>query len=359
MNKYISYRHTQIITGWLAAIILCCGFSGCTESQLIDNDENDDLVYLNLSPTVVFGTSSRTAPIIIQGNGFPKSIRHNFGMWICRHDDTHQPYLDWMQNIQSTYNPAVIEQREAWIFHYQGTQHIRIGIKPADTVDIYAYYPYIQGVTDPRQIKFESGRYDLMRAKTYGVNAEPIDTAKNKAREVDVNLEFTHTLSCIQIDLVSDNPSMMTLNKIVLHDARRPNPQADEKNFLHRGGYMNIVTGEITHADSLRCDSIVLPNLATSISTDIEKSTISIMIPEVTGFEDDRFYITFTIDGLESPSKFFLPRNLVKDGNPITINGFETGKIYLYRLHISNDIRFEGVSLSDKWAGPVNIDIDI
>lgn len=335
---------------------------GCDSHEPLDEFTDEDLLYLNFQPTVSCSVETRAAPVAVNSTGFPKSAKHNFGLWICDHDNSSfTPYIDWMQNIQSIYTPAVENLRDAWVFIYQGINHLRIGIEPKDEVDVYSYYPYIKNISDPTKIKFESGTYDLMRAKVQGVNSESIDTETNPLREVKVNLEYEHLLSCIQIDIVCERASSITLNNVVLHDELSPNADSEEKetNFLHKEGYMNIIDGSIMHDTSQRCDCIKLSGLGISLKKGVDNPQIYIMIPEVTGFIDNRFYLTFTFDGKESPAKFYLPRKLDLGGSETEIDCFKQGHVYLYRLHLDNLMRFEGVKVSNWNETPINVDIDI
>lgn len=362
--------------GYMRFLIFVMSFIlfGCNGNDDWVHEQEPDTCYLCFSPGIMNTEITRSVPQAILGAKFTESVTpYEFGMWICRHDESNHtnfiPYISWMENMQAYYIEGTSNIRDAWYFEYENDKHNRIGIRTGESVDIYAYYPYIEGQKDLESVRFESGAYDLMWADPVaGVDTHITDPKDNPDHIVNVGLNFHHALTCIQIDIICEYSSSMKLTELTIHDS---NPDATQSK-LYKGGYINIMTGEVTCGDSDKCSDLTLksPNPKENLNTPIIQKTttpIYIMIPEVDGYTNNQFYLTFKFDNKASPSRFYLTNSFLKQASEkdasatqeIKVEKFEKGKIYRYQLNIDNEIRFNSVDINDSPHEIINTDFEI
>lgn len=183
----------------LAGALAMTACSNEMEQQLAEGSGNSGQ---EVKFTVGIENLSRTA--IAEGEGVLKTTFVNedaIGIFAYREDETEPAYT----NVKYTYNASKSEWNSDKAITSDGTK-----------LSYYAYYPYVDGVTDPSQLNIT-----VSADQTGGFSKDDVLTAQNTTAEADapsVTLTFKHAFAMVQVGIKSgltdDAEATVTLESI-------------------------------------------------------------------------------------------------------------------------------------------------
>ena len=175
----------------LAGALAMTACSNEMEQQLAEGSGNSGQ---EVKFTVGIENLSRTA--IAEGEGVLKTTFVNedaIGIFAYREGETEPAY----KNVKYTYNASKSEWNSEKAITSDGTK-----------LSYYAYYPYMDEVTDPSQLNIT-----VSADQTGGFSKDDVLTAQNTTAEADapsVTLTFKHAFAMVQVKVklpVGDNPA--------------------------------------------------------------------------------------------------------------------------------------------------------
>ena len=183
----------------LAGALAMTACSNEMEQQLAEGSGNGGQ---EVKFTVGIENLSRTA--IAEGEGILKTTFVNedaIGIFAYREGETEPAYM----NVKYTYNASKSEWNSDKAITSDGTK-----------LSYYAYYPYVDGVTDPSQLNIT-----VSADQTGGFSKDDVLTAQNTTAEADapsVTLTFKHAFAMVQVGIKSgltdDAEATVTLESI-------------------------------------------------------------------------------------------------------------------------------------------------
>lgn len=183
----------------LAGALAMTACSNEMEQQLAEGSGNSGQ---EVKFTVGIENLSRTA--IAEGEGVLKTTFVNedaIGIFAYREGETEPAY----KNVKYTYNASKSEWNSDKAITSDGTK-----------LSYYAYYPYVDGVTDPSQLNIT-----VSADQTGGFSKDDVLTAQNTTAEADapsVTLTFKHAFAMVQVGIKSgltdDAEATVTLESI-------------------------------------------------------------------------------------------------------------------------------------------------
>lgn len=183
----------------LAGVLAMTACSNEMEQQLSGASGNSGQ---EVKFTVGIENLSRTA--LTDGEGVLKTTFVNedaIGIFAYREDETEPAYT----NVKYTYNASKSEWNSDKAITSDGTK-----------LSYYAYYPYVDGVTDPSQLNIT-----VSADQTGGFSKDDVLTAQNTTAEADapsVTLTFKHAFAMVQVGIKSgltdDAEATVTLESI-------------------------------------------------------------------------------------------------------------------------------------------------
>lgn len=311
----------------LSILLVSC--NGADEPDMSNGD------YVSLSLTPSFGdieSKSRSGAVLIDSN-FRDGKIYTFGLWLCKISDNetdrnYMPISDDMFNFKGEYAPVSgIEAYDSWRFIFDNFNHKHIGFRRGSKLNVYACYPYIEGMHDPEHVPFSiDSQVDVLWC-------DPIlltDT-DNNVTNINEVLRCHHLYTCIEIVVSLNNSANITLSSVTLTDK--------EAKLIISGTY-NSTNGEIAAPERYH-GSFTLSGLGMEFKPDeyIDKS-LYILIPPVQDYYDGRFTLDFTIDGVKR--SFAMPQIQ-------NITAFEASTKYIYKLNVDNVMTFTSSGVDTKW----------
>ena len=254
--------------------------------------------------------------------------------WICDHEETPASFTAHMRhyaNLKATLDVSAATETENVEMWTYGTHNATaLGVRENSDVDIYAYYPYVEGVTDLRAVPFTTGQDDWMWAKPARLTAS--QTAPGVSEPVEVPLQFSHVMTCIEVRIRTKYNGSVSLTSMTLTDKA-------VKNRLCSAGTFNAMTGDVTQTETGN-ELTIRPGA--SINTGATR--FYLMFPEVTGYSDNEFELSFVFNNIAAQTTFPLPTAMRDaEDNPVTIDGFHRGTKYIYELMLDNTMHFEAI----------------
>ena len=181
----------------LAGALAMTACSNEMEEQLAGGNGGQEVKF-----TVGIENLSRTA--IAEGEGVLKTTFVNedaIGIFAYKEGETEPAYT----NVKYTYNASKSEWNSDKAITSDGTK-----------LSYYAYYPYVDGVTDPSQLNIT-----VSADQTGGFSKDDVLTAQNTTAEADapsVTLTFKHAFAMVQVGIKSgltdDAEATVTLESI-------------------------------------------------------------------------------------------------------------------------------------------------
>lgn len=184
----------------LVGVLIMTACSNEMEQQLAEGSGNSGQ---EVKFTVGIENLSRTA--VTDGEEVLKTTFVNedaIGIFAYREGETEPAYT----NVKYTYNASKSEWNSDKAITSDGTK-----------LSYYAYYPYMDGVTDPSQLNIT-----VSADQTSGFSKDDVLTAQNttaEARAENVTLTFNHAFAMVQVGiksgLTTDTEATVTLESIL------------------------------------------------------------------------------------------------------------------------------------------------
>lgn len=335
-----------------AALAGCCIVvaAACDKETPAGEAGSDDgivPVTFTASNAPSIGAQTRAA---VDGEVFTTGT-YPFAFWICNHEETpaaFTPHMSHYGNLQATLNvTAQTETQNYEIWSYGPNRVSTLGVRESSSVDIYAYYPYVDDVTDPTQVPFTSGQEDWMWAEPAYLTTT--QTAAGVEEPIIVPLRFQHAMTCIEMRIKTLYTGSVTLTSLTLTD------KTDLSRLCSEGTF-SAVDGTVTRTETGNTLTITPRS---SIGTTFSK--FYLIFPEVANYSDGEFELSFVFNNIAAQTVFPLPAKMTgSDGGEVTIDGFETGTKYIYELTLDNTMHFEAIGTETNWVSePVEIDLDL
>jgi len=277
------------------------------------------------------------------------------GLCICAHEDTptvFEPHLPGYGNIKVT---CTNDTGDAWSFLNE-----MVGVdlpslyltsrSDSAKADIYAYTPYIEGVTNPSAIHVDfSKNQDIMRATENGVSNRNLDPTVNAT--IPVTLSFVHhLLSRIRFGFKLENDgSNHLLDYITIKKS------GSQTTPIYSEGMFNcMVTGSggivAVEADSVRVtfggtDSRYENYGLFSNASDY--TYFDFMIYPTDYAADDDLTVVFSIDGFRHEYPIKRADLLHSDG---TTYGFKMNYSYDFHFKFDNYVHLQDITVQSGWT---------
>ena len=343
-------------------------FAACSDAQL-DNLPSEELVQLNLLPPTIKATPlTRTMPI--DGTTFPwegrnhstavignnKYSLYNVSLSIYNHG-TNNPHMNGYGNkkviLLSNYNTQTQSKSQRWTTN--GSDTFVSAARLNANVDIYAYYPHVEGVFPIEEVPFTTDeQHDWMWATP--VNLDQVSESNRT-----VKLTFQHAMTCIEVRLCTKYYSTINLYSITL---------SDKTETLTAGGTMNIKTGELNYEKNKKSITIGSNNSTDLLPIHNEANTAYLsycfLMPEKEYSAGD-LELSFKFDrSSESPypttpgrSSFKIPSYFQnQEGTGVAVSKLERGKKYVINLMVDNTMLISPLSFTvePSWNN-TNVDV--
>lgn len=260
---------------------------------------------------------------------------HSLGIYVCDSEQSPSylyPVFEEYGNCEAVYT-LYDDSQEDWRFYGGGRQWANwIAVDNGTPVDIYSYHPWIEGLSDLTAIPFETGGVDYMWC-------EPVSLTSSQTSgdgEVNVNLNYRHLLTCVEIAVKANVNDAIMLNSISLKDVTGAN--------IPSKGTFNATNGEVAIADSDKIES-VSRQVDQMLTNDDTTPKVCFIFPKYEGYNADNFELSFNFNGKEGLTKFVIPSNITATGN------LETGKKYIITLQLNEAMKFSVVEFktTDDW----------
>ena len=282
------------------------------------------------------------------------------GLSICVHEEgmpaVFEPFLTGYGNIKAT---STDDTGDSWTFYSNA-----IGVSLSELyltsrqdrtrADIYAYAPYMDGVSDITAIPVDfSQNQDVMYAVQNGVSNRDIDPEVNA--EIPVPLTFRHLLCRLRfgfkLEYAGSNHLMDYITIKKTGAGTTP---------LYSQGTFNALTGSISAGQA---DSVRVKFKGTNTS-DHEHYGLFSNAGGYTYFDfllyptdfaaDGDLTVIFTIDDFRH--EYVIRREDIKHSDGVTY-GFQPGCSYDFQFQLDNYVHLKGITIQSSWTPDVLEDV--
>lgn len=313
--------------------------SSCTGEPL--SERPGETYRSAIAPEVTIENTVPATKAPVLGTSFPNG--GTYALWICK-GGTYGEFNDRMNNIKATYASA----DNSWSYAYDGVTgsftniivRAEEGTESTATLDLYAYAPFISGVSDLESISFTaSNQQDLMYALENST-----DTNKGKGisdPEIISEFRFHHALSLVEFRLKNKN-SGSTIN------VSQTWIKSSGATQIYTKGSFNAVTGEV----SGNTPGTVAASVNKSITSTSEYTSIYMLVIP-TECQGDDIIMGFVMNGIGGSgsglNSFSVSREDLKHGDGATY-GFQAGYRYVFNVDIDNYVHLTGVQIDREWT---------
>lgn len=322
----------KIFTALGITLMLASAVSCDEQSGLAVDDGTVMLTFSN--PSIIASVDTKAS---IDGSNFPYShSSYELGLWLMRHTDVPTPQIEGFGNLKAEYLFADGVNR--WTYYPFGTDARQSGesslhILKARPLDIYAYYPWVEGANDITKIPFVSGEKDWMTSIPISLTSEETRTSLTKS------LNFRHIMTCIEVKIQCRYDGNITLTSMTL---------TDSKGRLVTSGTFDCTKADLDAAVSGTASGnriIVEPGRSIGRSW----TSTYIMMPPVSGLDlaSYEMKLSFVFNNIEAETEFYLPATMVDSNEPVT--EFKRGYKYVYELLLDNTMDFRPVGIEQQW----------
>ena len=302
----------------------------------IAGDSHETVSLLFSSPSIIHSVDSKGA---VQGNDFPPSpSAYPLGIWIVR-GGTFEEQMTPFRNMKSELSVGADDEIH-WNYHVYGDEerYDVIHIMKARSADVYAYYPWNDEVEDVRVVPFISGQDDWMWASPINLTEDETNTDS----QITKSLEFTHAMTCIEVNIRCLYRGNVRLTSMTLTD------NAAEPRLIP-GGTMNTVNGELTN-DSPVKSSMISPDVY--LTHQASGTSFYIIMPSVGNdsepldLENKPMELSFVFNGINGKTTFPIPSEM----GGAELKSFKRGYKYVFQLVLDNKMDFKPVGVESEWG---------
>ena len=303
----------------------------------------------------------------VTGSSFANE--NEYGLFFCKHHDASADGTNSFETYGSGLdNVRAYKASSGWQYYLKGRSTYLNGIyiirnDDSNTMDCFAYAPYISSVTSPEEIPFVlADQNDIMWAVE---NSSP---TSNKDISVDgttktVRLHFNHALCLLTLNFtLLDNTAATSL--ITALSIKR-SESADTP--LYSKGTFNAISGQFVptslvslekgQAQTFVYENDIQDRRSKKISPGKKLTLLILLLPSELQADDD-IELLFSIDSHKMPLTYKIRRSdvLHNDG---TTYGFQAGFNYTFNFVYDNYIRLTDVTIATDWTDGTVRDITI
>lgn len=338
----------QLYMKYTLPFILLLTAVGCSDAPDAPPTNEESTIRLELNP-VIAANAETTRATVNSTNGQLYNGTYNFGVYIYRFVDNdptqkHYPHNESLINFLAKY--TVNSKNLSWQYTIDNYVYDFLAVQAGIPYDVYAYYPYIEEITDPEKIPFDSSQ-----AKDWLVSDKVLvsaDQTGDTGGTITVPLKFNHLMTCIEVNVRSKYKTYPYVAKATL---------SDSKSRIGLKGFINLYDKSVTVDNQDKAEIIeqTYSNVWLEQSTELYRS-FQFIIPEIDNVDKDDLKFTLTYQKRINNSKeklytteYTLPLTF-KDGNKVT--SLERGKKYVYYLVLDHVFTFEGLTIEEegKWT---------
>ena len=281
-------------------LVLIGNLTSCKEN--LEDILPEDIGQLTLLPPSIATTTTRSRPV--DGTFFPWYTLnfaekvwgssayinyYNIGFCIYNHDGGTQsflsPHMNGYENLKRVLTSIKYKADNRLEQEWDSPINARI----EKSIDIYAYYPWIDKEFQPDKVPFTTtDQIDWMWA-------DPIHTTVQSSNSNNVSLNFHHAMTCLEIRLSALYENTINLYSISLKDKQKQ---------LTAGGTMDISTGVLTYVQDQESITIKGDNTNNNLlpvhnSENTSYFSYSFLIPEKS-FSPGDLTLSFVYDYVNS-----------------------------------------------------------
>ena len=295
----------------------------------------------------------------ITGTDFPKDA--TMGLFICK-SGSYLPHTAGMDNMRATRGET------SWSYSLSTNLSISTGVLAITTkadcnADVYAYAPWMEGITNLEEIPYDAASQgDLMYAEENASATANRDIDPGLDDPYTVRLRFRHALSRIRVGVRLArtgyyDPYMSSLTL-------RKTSAGTEDTRLYSNAVFNAIDGTFEES-SLRDTAQLVVNIPHNYSYKTNYITSSVnylyndllVIPtEVSNDGDLELVLGIEDSPLADTYKIQLD-DISNDGE----TGFKAGCTYTFEFTIDNYLRLvpDSIFISDEWPAGETIEVSI
>ncbi len=256
---------------------------------------------------------------------------YHFGLFICSDNNTYAPLLTGYDNIEAMAKKTSIVSSWTWTYSWlDNTGESILSIRKGMEAYIYAYHPHAAGQKDHRAIEFTTNEEkDWMWAEPVYLDAE-----KTLYSPVNVNLAFSHAMTCIEVMVhdLYEGDIELTAVELTYTDAEvNDGTGVVTSSILYEGGTFNAENGEVTEGTPTRTVTVSPEN----VKVDMDGESVYFIMPEINPYEGG-LELSFIFNGIKAPDPYKLMPADVD-------NAFKLGHKYRYSFAIDNTMNFSPV----------------
>lgn len=360
MHTDMIRRNKVKITGMIAATCLAglCLVACDREESFGEKPEKPGSTELRFAAALEGSLSTKTIgkPDILGGSDFPMNDTYTFGMFIT--DEAGNGLPDGTQsNMKTTLTRGAAAGEDTWTHTTSGDTEISPKAEPAQSVNIYGYYPWVAGATATAVPFNLTGSMDGKKELLY--ISSPTSPITMPA-DGNIALTFSHAYCWVKVKLTKLSDKNNVEVKSVSIDNLHGN-----LNWIKNQGTISPKTGEVNSSGFTPGPLTVNCALAEDVPLDGSGTTLPLefdfLIPSFLGrIKDGEVVIRITTgaDGTTANDKvltFPLAKNNLNGDDDLSsddICGFRKGWKNEYSIIYNNAAMI--LELSDWQSYPIN-----
>lgn len=318
------------VSGLLALVCM-----GCSSKKDADTSR---LVPISFDVSIVDGVQTKTPGVSgskflfdsYRYNTSNGRSEYNFAVWICDRGTSRQ-HMAGLANMSCMY------------YAYQDDSKSYLNVpasymKSKTPIDVIAYYPRISNNSDPHSVAFDTkNQYDWM------CYFHSYDAAETDVDNLPVAINFRHIMTCVEVWIKCKYSTQASVSKITLYD------KTGEKTLV-ASGIFDAETGALSNLSMTNSITITGNNTGNNQLSEGSWQKYSFIMPEYTGFTGTNLAFKFTFNSDVEGRKEYVLSNTLTDADvqPVVIDGFETGKRYIYELSLDNTLLIEPLRMYEQ-----------
>jgi hypothetical protein len=354
MHTDMIRRNKVKITGMIAATCLAglCLVACDREESLGEKPEKPGSTELCFAAALEGSQSTKTIgkPDVLEGTVFPLNGTYIFGMFIT--DDSGAGLPDGTQsNMKTTLTRGAAAGEDTWTHTTSGDTDISPKAEPAQSINIYGYYPWVAGAT-ATAVPFDltgsmNGKKELLYLS---LPASPI----TMPADGNIALTFSHAYCWVKVKLTR----LSDLNEVAVKSVSIDNLHAN-LSWIKNKGTINPKTGEVNTVGFTAGPLEVNCSPAEDVPIDGSLTALPLefdfLVPSFLGRVKDGEVVIRIMTSDDKVLTFPLTRNNLNGDDDVStddIYGFRKGWKNEYNIIYNNAAMI--LELSDWQSYPIN-----
>ena len=324
---------SRVISAAFTLAVMLSVVMSCNKETELSGDA--ETVPLYLEAPLITATISSKAAIDPENNNFVHSqTPYEVGLWLMHPGDKVTPQIQGFDNLKAEF--LIADGMNKWTYYPFGVEkegESSLHILKQRAVDLYAYYPWVSGADDITRIPFVSGEDDWMTAVPVKLTRD--DTAGPLSR----TLAFQHLMTCLEVRIQCKYDGSISLTSMTL---------TDSKGRLVASGTFDCTAEDLDDALSGAEGNMIKIEPKKGLSR--TPTSFYIIMPPVKDLDlaSKEMKLSFVFNGISAETEFYLPATM--DGVSQTIDAFQRGYKYIYKLTLDNTMDFRPVGVEQQWT---------